>query len=298
MGKRLGAARPGSHGGTPARARGIAYALPSVVFVVCFLVIPSLLLGLTSLWESAFFETTIRWNLDQYTDALSDPTVVRTLVRSLVTAAITAAATTVIAFPVAFYLRFTQGTRRLVVLGIVVTALFSSYLVRIYAWRTILGREGAINWALQQVGLIDQPSLVFFYNRFAVILTLVHIFVPFATLMILAGLERLDRDLMEASKTLGASRRSSFMRVVLPLAAPGIFAAFAFTFVLSAGDFVTPQLVGGTSGSMVGQLIATQFVQGGDYSSGAAVSFLVLFSLALCLAAIYLAGRAIYSTYR
>lgn len=294
---KAGAPRPLKAGVREVAARWLP-PLPAALFIVAFLVIPVTLLALTSLWRSAFFETQTEWNLQQYGDVLGDPAVIRSLSRSLMTGAITAAVTCAISFPVAYYLRFTEGTKRIVVLAILTTALFSSYLVRIYAWRSLLGREGAVNWALQALGIIDEPSLIFIYNRFAVVLTLTHIFIPFASLMILASLSRLDRDFLEAARTLGAGAIGTFARVTLPLCAPGLFAAFSFTFVLTCGDYVTPQLVGGTSGSMIGQQIANQFVQAGDYSEGAALSIVFLAAMALCLLAVHSGGRLLHRAYR
>jgi spermidine/putrescine transport system permease protein len=273
-------------------------AIPGAAFMVLFLIVPLVFLGLTSFWRSAFFETTISWNLEQYADVLSTGGVRTTLLRSVSNGAIVAIVCVVLAFPLAWYLRFKTGTLRILVLGLVVTALFSGYLVRIYAWRTLLGSEGALNSALQGLGLIDSPSLVFFYNRFAVILSLVHVFLPFAVLMIFAALEGVDRQVVEAARTLGAGWRQVLGRVVLPIASRGLFSAFAFILILAAGDYVAPSLVGGTSGSMVGQQIALQFVQNGDYSQGAALSFVFMLAVLAAVGIAYAGGRLAYRMYR
>jgi spermidine/putrescine transport system permease protein len=286
--------RAGATGRARLRAlgrRGSWASVPATVFLVAFLVVPAVLLALTSFWKTAYFQTSTEWNLDQYRDVLGDDTVLRTLWRSIVNGALAAVVATALAVPVAYYLRFSRSRGRIVVLGIIVTALFSSYLVRIYAWRSLLGREGAVNWALQSLHVTSEPSLVFFYNRFAVILTLVHIYLPFAVITVFSAFEALDRDLLEAARTLGAKTRHRIRWLILPLIAPGLFAAFAFTFILSAGDYVTPQLVGGKSGAMIGQLISVQFLQNGDYSHGAALSMLFLASVAAVVAVVYALGR-------
>jgi spermidine/putrescine transport system permease protein len=283
---------------TSAALRARLLALPAAAFVLVFLLAPIALLGLTSFWRSSFFETTSDWNLDQYGELLGSAAVWRSLVRSVLTGLAVGAISTVIAFPVAWYLRFRTGTFRIIVLGLTVTALFSSYLVRIYAWRTLLGREGAINWVLQELGVIDTPSLIFFYNRFAVILTLVHIFLPFATLVLFASLGAVGREIVEAARTLGASWRQIQVHVVLPIVSPGLFSAFVFAFILSAGDYVTPQFVGGTGGTLIGQQIAVQFVQNGDYSQGAALSLLFMLTVILAAAVAYAVGRIAYRAYR
>lgn len=266
-------------------------ALPATLFLIAFLVIPAVLLALTSVWKTAFFQTTVDWNIGQYRDVLSDDMVLRTLWRSILNGAAAAFVATTLAIPIAYALRFRQGRGRVLVLGIVVTALFSSYLVRIYAWRSLLGREGAINWLLQTLHITHEPSLIFFYNRFAVILTLVHIYLPFAIITLFSAYEALDRDVLEAARTLGAKLRHRIRWVILPVIAPGLFASFAFTFILSAGDYVTPQLVGGRSGAMIGQLISVQFLQNGDYSHGAALSMLFLAAVSVSVLIVYGAGR-------
>jgi spermidine/putrescine transport system permease protein len=273
------------------RPTGWSLALPAALFLLVFLVVPAALLGLTSFWRTSYYETTVQWNLRQYQQILAQEGLMRTLLRSVLTGLVVAVITAIIALPVAYYLRFRAGRWRLVVLGVIVTALFSSYLVRIYAWRTLLGRTGAINWALETLHLTDQPVLLFFYNRFAVVLTLIHILLPFAILLLFASLEGLDADLLEASRVLGASGRQMVAWVVLPIASRGLAFAFAFTFILAAGDYVTPQLVGGTSGSMIGTFVMVQFLQNGDYSHGAALSLLFLAALLAVTGAVMLAIR-------
>ena len=285
-----------------ARARGISsrrwagkewLAVPAVVFLVAFLFVPALLLALTSFWTTSYYQTTADWNVAQYADLFSQSGVLRTLSRSIVTGLIAASAATVLAIPVAVYLRFRQGRGRVVALGIIVTALFSSYLVRIYAWRTLLGRDGAVNWLLQSLDITSGPTLALFYNRFAVVLTLVHIYLPFAVITLFSAFEAVEREVIDASRTLGSKSNQTARWVILPLTAPGLFAAFAFTFILSAGDYVTPQLVGGKSGAMIGQLISVEFLQTGDYSHGAALSMIFVASVLVTLSAVYGLGRLV-----
>ncbi len=277
---------------------GIALALPAALFVTAFLLVPVGNLGLTAFWRTQYFQITHDWNLDQFQEVLSKKGVVQTLVRSIWTGLVVAGVTLVVAFPVAWYLRFRAGAWKALLLGIIVTVLFSSYLVRIYAWRTLMGREGAINWLLQTSGVTDEPVLFLFYNRFAVILTLTHIFLPFVILLLYAALEGLEDDVVEAARVLGARGYQALGWVTLPIIGRGAFGAFAFTFILAAGDYVTPQLVGGTSGVLLGSLISIQFLPNGDYSHGSAISLVFMLSLALCTLAIYVAGRGIYRMVR
>jgi spermidine/putrescine transport system permease protein len=251
-------------------------------------------LGLTSLWRTQYFQITHDWNLDQFREILEKPGVVTTLVRSIWTGLVVAATTLVVAFPVAWFLRFRAGALKVPLLAVIVTVLFSSYLVRIYAWRTLMGREGALNWFLQRIGATDEPLDFLFYNRFAVVVTLVHIFLPFVILLLLASLEGLEQDVVDAARTLGARGHQSLAWVVFPAVWRGSFAAFAFTFVLAAGDYVTPQLVGGTTGTLLGSLISIQFLPNGDYSHGSAISLVFLLTLAATAALLYALWRLGY----
>jgi spermidine/putrescine transport system permease protein len=268
--------------------------LPAAAFLAVFLLVPVGNLGTTAFWRTQYFQITHAWNLDQFTEILERPGVVTTLVRSIWTGLIVAAVTVVVAFPVAWFLRFHAGALRNPLLGVIVTVLFSSYLVRIYAWRTLMGREGAINWFLQTTGITDEPALFFFYNRFAVVLTLVHIFLPFVILLLFASLEGLEDEVVEAARVLGARAHQALGLVVLPIIFRGLFGAFAFTFILSAGDYVTPQLVGGTSGTLLGSLISIQFLPNGDYSHGSAISLIFMATLGVCTLALYALGRLAY----
>jgi spermidine/putrescine transport system permease protein len=259
---------------------GWALSLPAALFLLAFLIVPIGSLALTAFWRTQYFQITRDWNLDQFRDVLTQAGVIQTLIRSIWTGFVVAATTLVVAFPVSWFLRFRARRWKVPLLGVVVTVLFSSYLVRIYAWRTLMGRNGAINWALQSAGLTEGPLLFLFYNRFAVILTLVHIFLPFVILLLLASLEGVEDDVVEAARVLGARGYQALGMVVLPMISRGLFGAITFTFILAAGDYVTPQLVGGTSGTLLGSLISIQFLPNGDYSHGAALSVVFMMALA------------------
>ena len=268
--------------------------LPAAGFLALFLLVPVGNLGITSLWRTQYYHVTHDWNLDQFRQILEKPGVVTTLERSIWTGLIVASVTLVVAFPVAWFLRFKAGAWKTPLLGVIVTVLFSSYLVRIYAWRTLMGREGALNWFLQTIHATDHPLLFLFYNRFAVVVTLVHIFLPFVILLLLASLDGLDDEVVEAARVLGARGWQSLALVVLPIISRGAFGAYAFTFILAAGDYVTPQLVGGTSGTLLGSLISIQFLPNGDYSHGSAISLVFLGTLAACTLGLFAVSRLAY----
>lgn len=278
------------------RARGPRWipfllAAPAAIYMAVFLVAPAVHLGLTSFWTTSYFRTVHTWNLHQYSEIMRQPGVFQTMVRSVWTGLLVASVTTATALPVAYYIRFRSGTRKVLALAIVITAMFSSYLVRIYAWRTLMGSNGAVNWALTSTGLSKHGLEFLFYNRFGVVITLVHIYIPFAVIILLATFEGVELDVLEAGRTLGARGDQMLRWIVLPMIGRGLFVAFALTFILSASDYVTPQFVGGTSGAMTGTFVMLEMTQLGDYSHGAALSLILLAVLVAMAGLAYLAGR-------
>lgn len=201
---------------------------------------------------------------------------------SLIIGLLGAAASVALALPVAYWLRYAAGRWQMPFLFIITASMFASYLVRIYAWRTILGTNGVINQALTGMGLIDAPLEFLIYNRFSVTLALVHIFLPYVVLVLYAGFRPIAPALLEAAQDLGANAWDRWRRVVLPLIAAPAATSFLFVFVLSAADYVTPQLIGGTSGQMLGVQIQANFKAIGDWPQGAAISILMLLAFLLC----------------
>lgn len=267
---------------------------PVMVFYGVFFVAPLAIFFLYSFWTVDGYDIVARWTLGNYADAVSDP-VYRSLMRNtLVIAAIVSAITLVIAYAFAHALRFHLARWQEPLLLLVLVALFSGYLVRIYAWRTILGNEGIVNEGLRALGVIEQPLSFLLYNRWAAILVLVNFAVPVAILPIYAALQNVQGEAIEAARDLGCGRFTAFRRVTLPLAWPGLFFSFALTFVIAAGDYVVPQLVGGSSGTMVGKIISDKFALAFDWPGGAALAFTALACVLLVLAVVKLVGdRAI-----
>ena len=179
---------------------------------------------------------------------------------------------TLIGFPVAFLLANLSGHRRYYLLIMVLIPLLMSYIIKIYAIRSILGGNGFLNRFLLWSGLIEKPLTVFVFNLNAVLLTLSVLLIPFAILPIFLSLERIPRNLIEASSDLGASNLQTFSRIVLPLCLPGIVTAATFVFVLAIGDFLTPQMVGGQSGFTFGRIVYSQFGTAFNWPFGAALA--------------------------
>ena len=196
----------------------------------------------------------------------------------------------VLAYPLGYFLALVAEKRKYVLLLLVIVPFLTSYLLRVLAWRVILGSEGVINSLLYATGLREagDPVPWLIYSQFTVILVLVYVWVPFVALPIFVTLENLDRSLLEAGNDLGANRIRVFLRVTFPLSLPGVAAAFVFVFIPTIGEFVTPSLVGGTKGTMFGNAISSLFTAGLDWQTG---SVLALFLVAVVAALMAISGR-------
>src|SRR5438874_9641204 len=185
----------------------------------------------------------------------------------------------VLAYPLAYYLALSGTKRKYVLLLVLIAPFLTSYLLRVLAWKVILGNQGVVNTFLFWTGLRspDHPLSQLLYSRFAVMLVLGYIWLPFVALPIFVSLESLDRRLLEAASDLGASRLQAFRRVTLPLSLPGVVAAFLFVFIPTLGEFVTPSLVGGTSGYLYGNQIVDLFGTGfPDWETGSVLAIFLL----------------------
>lgn len=203
-----------------------------------------------------------------------------------VTMAMTSSITAVlIALPVAYFLAFCVQKSKYTWLLIVIAPFLTSYLLRVFAWKVILGDQGLINSGLMAVGLVDEkaPLTFLIYSQFTVIVVLTYAWVPFICLPIFLSFETIDRRLLEAAMDLGATRWQAFRKISLPIIAPGIVAAFLFVFIPSIGEYITPTLVGGTQGTMYGQALANQFVGGAFNWQYGSVMALFLLGVVLLL---------------
>lgn len=218
-----------------------------------------------------------------FTDAIFIPVLWQSCLLCLAVAVLAA----LLGYPVAFRLATLSGRRKYILLMLVLVPLLMSYIIKIYAIRSILGGNGFLNRFLVWANLIDQPLTLFVFNLNAVLLTLTVLLIPFAILPIFLSLERIPKNLIEASTDLGASNWQTFCRVILPLSLPGVVTATSFVFVLAIGDFLTPQMVGGPNGFTFGRIIYSQFGAAFNWPFGAALSVI----LALVMSAVIALGR-------
>jgi len=259
------------------RSYKAAVAAPPLVWVAGFLLLPYALLFAYSFWTVSPLRAIIHeWNLGSYRELLHNSLYVEVLFRSMRIAASVTLLALLLGYPLAYYLSFCASGKKDLLYQMVIIPLWVSYLVRAYAWRTILGSDGVLNTLLQYLRLTRHPMEFLLYSPFAVVLTLTHIYTPFTFLPIYASLEHIPRSLVEASQDLGASPAKTFWRVVLPLSLPGVLAGATFAFVLSLGDFLSPLLVGGPSGIMISNIVVSLFGAAYNWPLGAAISLCML----------------------
>ncbi len=253
--------------------RGYLLLSPTLGLVAALMCIPILAMGLMSFWQQTghmSFDTS--GTLQNYVEALTRDMYQVLFLRSLGISGLTTIATVVMAFPLAYFIAFYVKRHKMVWIILVTLPFWTSYLLRVFAWKVILGYNGAVNSGLISLGVIDEPLTFLMYNPTAVVITLTHAWATVAILPIYVSLEKIDRSVLEAATDLGDSPFIRFFRVVLPLALPGILAASVLIFIPTVGDYVTPSLVGGSDGYMIANVIQFQFSRGSNWPSGAAIS--------------------------
>ncbi|MFI5058358.1 MAG: ABC transporter permease [Candidatus Acidiferrales bacterium] len=249
---------------------------PPLLWVGFFLLLPYALMFAHSFWAVRDGMLVHEWNLRNYHTLLSNPVYLGVLFRTMRIAASVMLFSLLLGYPLAYYLSFHAGPRKELLYQLVIVPLWVSYLVRGYAWKTILGSDGVLNGFLQYLHITHEPVGYLLYSPFSVVLMLTHIYTPFVFLPIYAALERIPRPLVEASQDLGANPRSTFFRVILPLSMPGLLAGATFAFLLSLGDFLAPLLVGGPSGTMIANIVQSLFGAAYDWPLGASISVCIL----------------------
>jgi spermidine/putrescine transport system permease protein len=262
----------------PRRSTFLGLSIPTAIILLAFLVAPIVLTLTMSFREELTRDLLGPFapTLEHYQRAMSVETYWQLLWVSGVMALVVAVVATAIAYPVAYFLAFRAGSRAGLYLILLLVPFWTSYLLRVMAWKLLLGSNGVINSALTGIGLIDEPLTALLYNRPTVVATLIYVWIPFATLPILAVLGRIDIRLHDAAADLYASPFEQFRRVTLPLSLPGIAAAFLMVFIPTMGEYVTPLLVGGNAGRMYGNVIEDFFSKSANWPLGAALSVIVL----------------------
>ena len=266
--------------------------LPPLIWLGLFFLIPILLMAAFSFRSDTYGALFENWKpgFDQYASVIATGSYWRLLGVSSFMALLIAVSAVVLAYPLAYFLAFYSGKRAGLYLVLLLVPFWTSYLLRVMAWKIMLGSDGVLNSLLLYLGLIKEPLTALLYNRNAVVLTLVYVWIPFAALPILAALQRIEWSLFEAAADLGARPYQQFMRITLPLSLPGVFASFFLVFIPTIGEYVTPLLVGGSRGFMYGNIIQDFFTKAANWPLGSALSMIML---AATLILVFIATRLI-----
>lgn len=260
---------------------------PPALWLLLLFVLPLGIMATYTFRASSFGAERAVFTLDNYREFFTNVAFQRLLWRSMLIAFVVSVFSVVLAYPLAYYLVFRAGPRRVILLTILIVPAWTSYLLRILSWRLILGSDGVLNSILVGLGLRVEAAPILLYSQSAVSITLIYVWIPFVALPIFAGLERINKSLLEAAADLGCAPWQTFLRVTLPLSMPGVLAGFFFAFIPTVGEYVTPLLVGGSRGIMYGNLIQDQFLRGLNWPLGSVMS-LVMLAVVLALIAVFL----------
>jgi len=252
--------------------KGFTLLSPTLLVMGLTMCIPFGIMIVMSFWTQIGFEFDTAFSLVNYVEAVEKPMYRALLLRSLTISAICTVATVLLSYPMAYYVAFHVRKHKMAWIILMTVPFFSSYLLRIFAWKVILGYNGVINSGLKGLGLIEQPLAFLLYSPTAVVITLAHAWAAFAILPIYISLEKIDRSLIEAATDLGDGPVKRFLGITLPLSMPGVIAASLMIFIPTVGDYVTPTLVGGPDGLMIANLIQAQFGLVNNWPMGAALA--------------------------
>jgi spermidine/putrescine transport system permease protein len=249
-----------------------------LLWMTAFLFVPYAVMFTYSFYSRQFPAIIPDFQFGNYLTLVTDPQYYQVLLRTLKISFLVSIFALVTAYPLTYYLVFRVRSARLrsFLYIAVIVPLWVSYLLRAYTWKTILGSQGVLNSFLIWVGIIDEPADVFLYSQFAMVIVLTYIYIPFLVMPVYTSLEKIPRNLIEASKDLGVGHWQTFLRITLPLSVPGILAGMTFTFCLTMGDFIAPFLVGGPDGLMIANVVQTQFGTAFNWPLGSALSMVML----------------------
>jgi spermidine/putrescine transport system permease protein len=268
---------------------------PLSTFMFIFFIIPVGIFVIYSFWSVRNYDIVRNWNVDNYIKVFTSPVYLKLIFRSIGIGFGTAVLAVIFVYPLAYTMAFKFIKYRDLILFILTISLFSNYLARIYAWRSILSASGLVNWIMMSLGLASEPQFYLLYSSWAVILVLMNVYIPYATLPIYSALLNVEKDIIDAAGDLGARPFRVFREITLPLSMPGVTVAFLFIFLLATGDFVTPELVGGKNGMMIGSSIATQFGLVMNWPLGSALVVSTVLVFVALIALLIMAGRIFQS---
>jgi spermidine/putrescine transport system permease protein len=292
-------AQPRPDTGAPAAAPRSAWrpgwkhkllAVPAIIWVIVLVLLPNLFLVLYSLWRNDFGTVTPEFTLQNFQTTVSSPVFQRLFGRSLLIAVTSSLVATAIAYGAAYVVVRTFGRYKALGALLILVPLWVSYLMRVFAWKIILGEDGILAGLAGALGVSD-ASKAFLYSQTSVIITLTYVAIPYAFLSVYTSLDRIPGHLLQASADCGAGAWTTFRRVVWPLSRPGAAVGFGIAFVLTFGDYVTPAMVGGLEGTMLGSLVLQQFGAANNWPAGAAIGLTIVATGLVVLAIVSLFTR-------
>ncbi len=259
--------------------RGYTLLSPAIITMICLLALPIFTLVTYSFWSQTYVHIDQSFTLKNYQTFVDKWIYGKLLLRSVRMSATVTVITIVLAYPVAYFLAFRVTRNKMTWLILINIPFVTSYLLRVLAWKIMLGNNGVINGTLEGLGFIEEPLEYLLYSRFAVVLTLAHAWAAFAILPIYVSLQKIDRSLLEAAADLGDGPVKRFLRITLPLSMPGVIAAAIIEFIPTVGDYITPIMVGGPKGIMIGQIVAAQFGAANNWPLGAALTIIMMITI-------------------
>ncbi len=282
---------------TEARA-GLTLISPPALYAILMLAAPLATVLLYSVLTGEKGSVSLPLTLDNYHDLLTKPVYRALMWRSLIVSFFVTLATVILAYPIAYFVSFhVAPSRKALWLFLITIPFWTSYIIRVALWRTILGYDGIFDSVVMGLGITDTQPNILSNGVLSIIITLAHAYAPFAVLPIFVSLEKVDRSLLEAGQDLGESRWMTFLRVTLPLSLPGVIAAVLIVFIPTVGDYVTPELIGGGKTPMIANLMEVAMLKQRDQAMGSAIAVGAMTIVALISVAFvlwnkrYLGGR-------
>jgi spermidine/putrescine transport system permease protein len=263
----------------PSSLPGYLLLTPALIVMILGVGIPIVMLVAASFWTQNYVSIDHTPTLANYLKFFERPLYHTLLARSLGVSLATTTAAVILAYPMAYLIAFHGGKHRTTWLVLVAVPFWTSYLLRIFAWKIILGYDGVINSSLMRLGVIGKPLEILLYNPLAVIITLTQAWLPFVMLPIYVSLAKIDPGVREAAADLGDGAFHRFIRVTLPLSIPGVISAALLVFIPTVGEYVTPALMGGISGTLIGNVIQGQFGRANNWPMGAALSVIMMMAV-------------------
>ena len=260
--------------------RGYLLLSPALILLALAIVVPLFNMLSMSLWSMSGYDVDKTPSLANYTTMVGHPMYTVLISRSLAVATYATLITVILCYPMAYFVAFHVHRHKSLWLIVMTLPFWTSYLLRVFAWKVVLGYEGVLNTALMGLGLIEQPLTMLLYSQTAVTLVLAHSWAAFAILPIYVSLEKIDKTYLEAAADLGDSPMRRFWRITFPLSLPGVLAAFFMMFIPTVGDYITPAMVGGPDGMMAGNLIQSLFGGMNNWPAGAALSVVLIVAIA------------------